>query len=64
MLGSRVQRQLPGNPACLSRCPSLLQCGRRVRLEVVDHQCEHVRLWAMHVYPLLPLHGAIARGAV
>jgi hypothetical protein len=64
MLGSLGQRQLPGHPACLSRCTSLRQGGRRVRLEVVDPQCDHVRLWAMHVYQLWHLHGAIARGAV
>ena len=58
-----VKLQFPGDPAGLSWCKSLIQCGGRVRIEVINHQFDHVRLWKMNVHQLLHLHGEIALGA-
>src|SRR5262249_6353089 len=62
-LGGIVKLQFPGDPAGLSWCKSLIQGGGRVRIEVINHQFDHVRLWKMNGHQLLHLHGELALGA-
>src|SRR5438445_11323657 len=59
MLRRIVPCQLPRDPACFRRCKGLVQRGGGVRIEMIDDQSNHVRLWKMHVDQLLHLHGKV-----